>query len=159
VRQLARLTDEQLNAVRRELANLEKLRIIKAKSLGQKKYYQAEISNPIFKSIKELFLVLAEENKKTMLQRFKSIKGLKQIYVSGIFENDKTASIDSLIVGDLDNKKIVAIVALLEQLAGQSVRFTHFTIKEFAERTQLSDRFLYNYFQNKHSILVNNFKY
>ena len=81
VRQLARLTDEQLNAVRRELANLEKLRIIKAKNLGQKKYYQAETTNPIFKSIKKLFLVLAEENKKTILKSFKRFKGIKKIYI------------------------------------------------------------------------------
>lgn len=158
VRQLARATDEQLNAIRRELANLEQLKIIQAKTVGQKKFYQAQINNPIFKSIKDLFLALAEENKKTLLQKFKSFKGLKQIFISGIFENDKSSSIDALIIGDMDNKKINNIVALLEQLAGQSVRFTHFTSDEFAERTQLSDRFLYNYFQTKHSILVNNFK-
>ena len=158
VRQLSRSTNEQLNAIRRELANLEHLKIIKAKAVGQKKFYQAEVNNQVFKAIKDLFLALTGENKKLLLQKFKSIKGLKQIFVSGIFENDKTSSIDSLIIGDLDTRSLNNIVALLEQLAGQSVKFTYFTTAEYAERTQMSDRFLYNYFQTRHSILVNNFK-
>ena len=158
VRQLARQTDEQLNAIRRELANLEHLRIIRAKSIGQKKFYQADTANPIFKSLKDLFLALSGESKKLLLQKFKSIKGLKQIYTSGIFENDKSSSIDALIIGDLNSKSLANIVALLEQLAGQNVKFTHFTPAEYLERTQMSDRFLYNYFQTRHSILVNNFK-
>lgn len=158
VRQLARQVDEQLNAIRRELANLEHLRIIRSKVLGQKRYYQAEQDNAIFKSLKDLFVALANEDKKVLLQRFKSVKGLQQIFTSGIFENDKVASIDALIVGDLTPKSLSNIISLLEEMAGHSVRFTHFTKAEYAERVQMSDRFLYTFFQSQHSILVNNYK-
>ncbi len=158
VRELTREINEHLNAVRRELANLEALKIIKSKSLGQKKYYQADVNNSLFNSVKELFASAEQEQKKSLLQKFKSIKGLKQIIVAGVFENEKSASTDALIIGNLDTKSLNNIVSLLEQLASGSVRFTHFTYDEYIERSQKSDRFLYNFYQLRHSILVNNFK-
>lgn len=158
VRELTRHISEHLNAVRRELANLEALKIIKSKNLGQKKYYQADSNNALFKAVKDLFSSAELEQRKLLLQKFKSIKGLKQIIVSGIFENEKIASTDALIIGDLETKSLTNIVALLEQLAGQSVRYTHFSSEEYMDRSQKSDRFLYNFYQLRHSILVNNFK-
>jgi DNA-binding transcriptional regulator YhcF (GntR family) len=156
VRQLARQINEHVNAVRRELANLEYLKIIKSQSIGQKKFYQTDDNSQIFKVLKELLVAANTDQKKIFLQKFKSIKGLQQIIVSGVFENEPLAASDALIVGNLSEKSLKNIVVLLEQLAGASVRFTHFTSSEFLDRTRGSDRFLYNFYQLRHSLLVNN---
>ena len=56
IRELCRDTDEQINAVRRELMNLEALTILKSYEQNKKKYYMMNHNCAIYHEIVEMFL-------------------------------------------------------------------------------------------------------
>lgn len=56
IRELCRDVDEQINAVRRELMNLEALGILKSYEQNKKKYYQMNHNCPIYNELREMFL-------------------------------------------------------------------------------------------------------
>lgn len=56
IRELCRDVDEQINAVRRELINLENLGILKSHEQNKKKYYRINQNCPIYPELKEIFL-------------------------------------------------------------------------------------------------------
>lgn len=56
IRELCRDVDEQINAVRRELMNLEALGILKSYEQNKKKYYLMNRNCLIYPELKEMFL-------------------------------------------------------------------------------------------------------
>ena len=53
VREMTRVIDEQINSVRRELLNLEKIGIIKNETFDNKVYYSANAKHPFTKPLTE----------------------------------------------------------------------------------------------------------
>jgi glutaredoxin-related protein len=56
IRELCRDTDEQINAVRRELMNLEHLGILKSYEQNKKKFYTMNRSCAIYEQIRDMYL-------------------------------------------------------------------------------------------------------
>jgi predicted transcriptional regulator len=56
IRELCRDTDEQINAVRRELMNLEHLGILKSYEQNKKKYYMMNRTSQIYEQLRDMFL-------------------------------------------------------------------------------------------------------
>jgi glutaredoxin-related protein len=56
IRELCRDTDEQINAVRRELMNLEHLGILKSYEQNKKKFYTMNRNCPIYEQIRDMYL-------------------------------------------------------------------------------------------------------
>jgi len=56
IRELCRDVDEQINAVRRELMNLEALGILKSYEQNKKKYYQMNHNSLIYPELIEMFM-------------------------------------------------------------------------------------------------------
>lgn len=56
IRELCRDIDEQINSVRRELMNLEDLKILKSKEENKKKFYSLNRSCPIYNELVEIFV-------------------------------------------------------------------------------------------------------
>lgn len=56
IRELCRDIDEQINAVRRELMNLEALGILKSYEQNKKKYYQMNHNSVIYSELVEMFM-------------------------------------------------------------------------------------------------------
>jgi predicted transcriptional regulator len=56
IRELCRDVDEQINAVRRELMNLEALGILKSYEQNKKKFYHMNRNSLIYNELKEMFL-------------------------------------------------------------------------------------------------------
>lgn len=56
IRELCRDLDEQINAVRRELINLENLGLLKSYEKNKKKYYMLDKNSLFYPEISEIFL-------------------------------------------------------------------------------------------------------
>ena len=56
VRELTRLIDERINSVRRELANLESIGLVKSLSKDKKRFYQVNDKSPVFEEMRALIL-------------------------------------------------------------------------------------------------------
>jgi len=58
VREICRITGLNINAVRRELANLEELGILRSRSAGNSRFYTADIACPIYPELTMILLKL-----------------------------------------------------------------------------------------------------
>lgn len=167
VRELARLAETQLHAVRREIANLERLGVIilvsqeaEAAAAGESeraKYYRIERGSLLFDELRALLLkgeLLEEEE---LMAAIKAKGGrIKLLLLTGTFLQEETPT-DLLVVGQLKPLVVARAVAAYEKKTGKSVRYTLMDEKEFRDRREIGDKFLYTVFESKHTMAVNEY--
>jgi len=169
VRELTRLLESQINAVRRELENLESLEIIRVigedelqEEIGgvllatkqRQKYFQANtkfVLYPELKSIiqKSQFLL----NKKLALS-LKKVGKLNYLALSGYFVGDKDAPIDILIVGKFKKGAVERIIKNFEKNFQREINYTLLDKDEFNYRRSVADRFLYAILDGEKIVMV-----
>jgi DNA-binding transcriptional regulator YhcF (GntR family) len=170
MRELARLAEIQLNAVRRELANLEKLNIIiPAKSgestieeIGTKrsKYYKLNSKFFLLDELKALLVkakILEEQN--FIDDILKRGGNIKLLLLAGSFVGDDEAPTDMLIVGNIKSNTLARQIRDLEKFLGRQLRYTIMEEKEFLDRREIGDKFLYSIFESKNTIVADLFHF
>ena len=168
MRELARLIDTQLNAVRREIANLERLGILAAVpreelpeqegGTERSKFYRLQSDSLLFTELKAL-LVKAEIMEERELIKTITERGgeIKLFFLTGAFTHDTEVSTDMLIVGSVKPMLIAKLIRAFEGESGRTIRYTLMTEKEFRDRRELGDKFLYSVFEAKHLPVVNEY--
>ncbi len=168
LRELARLVDVQLNAIRREIANLEKAGLLRPVTLPleaegvngteRSKYYQLDTGFILFTELEALL------NKSNLLEQrvfideiMKRAGQLKFFMLSGIFTGAAEVGTDLLLVGDIKLTVVSKIVKDFEKMLGQPIRYVILTAQEFEERREIGDVFLYRLFEAKHTIMVDEY--
>jgi DNA-binding transcriptional ArsR family regulator len=58
VREICRLTGLNINAVRRELANLEELGLLRSRWAGNARFYTANIAFPVYRELTRILVML-----------------------------------------------------------------------------------------------------
>ncbi|MFH1662190.1 MAG: hypothetical protein ABIA02_03790 [Candidatus Falkowbacteria bacterium] len=157
VRQLSRDLKLQLNSVSRELENLEKIEIIISKSgkgKQEKKYYQANTDFVLFEEIKALIVKAQILYKNDFVEKIKKIGNIKLLILTGIFTNNPDAPIDMLIVGRVNKTKFLGIIKELELELGKEINFTLMGGSEFKYRRDVTDMFLYEIFEGKKIVVI-----
>lgn len=169
VRELARLINIHLHAVRREIANLQKLTIIKQIEVNEtlkedqgnerSKYYQLNIESPLHDELKSLLNKGEVMEEKEMIEQIKSKGGKIQLFVlTGVFTDEKEALTDIVIVGKLKPLILSKLIRRYEGELGKNIRYTFMSEQEFKDRRHVGDKFLYSIFEAKHVFVVNEFK-
>lgn len=169
VREITRKVEEQINSVRRELANLQSIGIITSDMSNNKVYYEVNQQYEFFAPLQELFggkTVRAKRgSKKTakaseltpVSDETSALKHLGQVEVAclmGQFTRDDLSGVDLLIVGNVNSNAVQKYVTDLEEREGKELRYTIFNLDEFAYRLQIKDRFVSNVMRAKKQILV-----
>ena len=171
LRELSRLLKIQLNSIRREVNNLEKLGIIKSvklaapagkvkkprpqKTRGAKKYFLAETDFILYPELKALLLksqLLLERN---FVARIESLAKLKIFILTGIFVGLENFVSDLLLVGAINRQKLARIVKKFEKEINREINYTVMTPQEFKYRSDITDRFLYDILENKKIVIFN----
>ncbi len=170
MRELARSTEVQLNAIRRELANLEKLNIIvpakpgesSVEEIGTKrsKYYKL---NPKFFLLDELKALLVKakvlEEQNFIDDILKRGGDIKLFLLSGSFMGDDEALTDMLIVGNIKANVLAKQIRDLEKFLGRQLRYTIMEEREFLDRREIGDKFLYSIFESKNTVIADLFHF
>ena len=144
IRQLTRLTGEEINAVRRELAYLEKIGLVKKESRGNRIYYWLEKSHPLFGDL----LSLTSKTVGFGGAIVKNKNKIGKVYLamlSGRFARGlptKQGAVDLLVVGDINLQVLANIVREEEQKIGREINYTVMTKEELAFRKKRHDPFL-----------------
>ena len=55
IRELTRLLHEQINSIRRELENLRRIGLVKARHRNRKKYYRVDPEFPLYQELRNIF--------------------------------------------------------------------------------------------------------
>lgn len=171
VRELTRVLDAQINAVRREIEQLVAVGLLlesedkqtvdeEAKAgASLRKYYKLNKDCLIYHELQALLLkeqLASEEEFVKELQNGK-IGEIDFLLMSGRFTHDEHAPSDVLIVGNVKEKTLAKIVADYEASFGFPIRYTAMTKQEFFDRRYVMDKFIFSLFEAKHIKVVNNF--
>lgn len=154
IRELCRDIDEQINSVRRELMNLEELKILKSKEENKKKFYFLNKSSVIFQEIVDIFLknynVLEELNK-----FFKWRKWIELITVAeNIQDLQKTTNniVDIFIIWIID--KIEFNDFLSRTFFGRKIKYAVMSEDDFQYRLSYDDKLVFNILNQKWNIFL-----
>lgn len=153
IRQLTRLLNEQINSIRRELENLRKIGLVKARHRNRKKYYKADPSFVFFQELRSMFAKDVRGENAT-ISSIKMLPEVQYLLLAGIFVGTQS-KVDLLIVGDV--KKEVIELLLSQDPSMKSVKYSLFPKADFLYRLSLNDRFILEIVSDpRHSIAKNN---
>lgn len=160
VREITRKIDEQINSVRRELANLLSIGIISSDTNNNRLYYEVNQDYEYHAALSAIFgqgvMPKVEEgaSKETAAQPLKGIGNVELALYTGQFTRDESSGIDFLVVGDINPTQVAKYVAELETEEGKEIRYAVMTPDEFTYRQQIKDRFLSMVLESKIQIVV-----
>jgi hypothetical protein len=169
VREITRKIDEQINSVRRELANLLSIGIIASDTTNNRLYYEVNQTYKFYEPLKAIFGQGLEEqaasgeessSKKSVgapnaeRDKIKALGNVEIALYTGQFTRDDSAGIDALIVGDVNQHALQKFITELEVQEGKEIRYTVMPSQEFHYRRQIKDRFISTVLEAKKQILI-----
>jgi hypothetical protein len=163
VREITRLIDEQINSVRRELANMLEVGIITSDSADNKLFYEINQRYEHYVPFRAIFAAqkvasVASTSQKTdsatWEKQIVSLSGLRIAVVAGVLVNGSASPVDLLLVGTLADKKVSAIIAMIENAEGRELSYSVLSYDEFYYRLSVRDKFINDIITNKHRVLT-----
>lgn len=170
VREITRKIDEQINSVRRELANLLSIGIISSDNTNNRLYYEVNQEYEYYAPLEQIFglgTTTAKVSKKSAAKEVvapakesKAVAGFKQLgnvelaLYTGQFTRDERAGIDLLIVGDINQTQLGKFIDDLEKKEGKEIRYAVLSLDEYKYRRQIKDRFVSQIEAAKKQVLV-----
>lgn len=163
VREITRRVDEQINSVRRELANMLSVGVIKSDGVDNKLYYEIDQTYTFYKPLQQIF---AEQNADTVsiaselqsttdwTKRLRKLTGVQIVVLSGGFVSGSRSRVDVLIVGVPPKTQIKRFVADLEEDERRSIHYTVIPFDEFYYRLSMKDRFISEIVEGKHQVVL-----
>lgn len=144
VREITRKVEEQINSVRRELANLKAVGLVTSHAKNGKVYFQANTKSEIFPELKKIFGKVAREAAAEIQigERLKTVGSVSFAALLGYFVQDAGSAVDLFIVGTVDKAKMKPLIKELSEEVGHEINYTVMSAEEYQERRVLFDRFL-----------------
>jgi len=138
-REIARLTEEPLNAARRELVNLEKAGLVISHHEGNLKYYSLVKEFPFYPELKKIIygtIGLGDY----LTTKFSDSQQIELAFIYGsVARNQETAKsdIDLFMVGEIDEAVLHELVSRIEGDIGRTINYTLMTKRELEERLNM----------------------
>lgn len=170
VREITRKIDEQINSVRRELANLLNVGIITSDNTNNRLYYEVNQSYEFYDPFRAIFgqgtagskasKTAAGSNGGTSngasaeVDKLKPLGNLELVIYTGQFTRDNSSGADILFVGGVNNNAVAKFITDLEAQEGKELRYVVMTPSEFAYRRQIKDRFITTLLDSKKQVVV-----
>ena len=151
VREITRKIDEQINSVRRELANLLSIGIVKSDGSNNRLYYEVNQKYEYYPELRRIFTTAAIKGDRKMKEtreenqiatKLRAAGTIEYACLTGSFVRDASVNIDILVVGDVNRAKLAKIVAGLEKELTREINYTSMTPEDYAYRRNLNDRFI-----------------
>ncbi len=153
IRELTRILNEQINSLRRELDNLEKIGILKSRAKNRRKFY---FLNPYFSFTAELTSIFrkTQDGFASLTKKAKDQFSLDLLVFSGQFMA-VDSSIDLLFVGnELSHEAVESFVE--KEFEGAPVRFTVMKTTDFLQKLSVGDTLTLEMLQTDYNLIAVN---
>jgi len=158
VREITRKIDEQINSVRRELANLLSIGIIVSDNTNNRLYYEVNQSYEFFDPLQAIFgshkTFKAAVKDASAEDEWKALGKVELVVYTGQFTRDERAGVDLLLVGNVNTNALQKFVAELEAKEGKELRYTAMSLPDFKYRLQINDRFVSGILESKKQVVL-----
>lgn len=156
VRGLVRILDEEINAVRRELQNLEASELLISKKRGNKLFYFLNDKSPYLNILRDLFYI----DRKDVTDIHKILSSDDRIQTAVITENylkngyQNDYDIDMLILTESNVNDIVGLLKSVEEKVGKELRITVLKPSDIEFHHKKRDDFLLNILRGDKIIII-----
>ncbi|MBP9853020.1 MAG: hypothetical protein QG629_909 [Patescibacteria group bacterium] len=180
VREITRKIDEQINSVRRELANLLSIGIISNDTTNNKVFYEVNQKFEHYAALESVFgkgtakkrrpkkvatpkesgttpdeVVVEEVAEVPVLdEAMQALGRVEAACLTGQFTRDEQSGVDVLVVGDVNENAVNKYVSDLEQKEGKDLRYAVLSVESFKYRRQINDKFVLSVLSSKKQILA-----
>lgn len=164
VREITRCTRSHIHSVRRELSNLCRVGVVQiyddqsasnCKGNGlQRKFYEVNPSCVIFGELRSLLIKSQLFIQEEIAKQLQNIGSIRYLALTGFFTEQQGFPTDVIIVGRVSKDKCSRIFKGFEDEFGRAINYTIFPLREFIQRKEITDRFLYNFFETKKIVLI-----
>src|SRR5258708_11337337 len=145
VRGIVRETNEEINAVRREVGRLEEEGIIKKEARGNRVYYWVRDDYPMYGDIISMVAKTIGLGATIIANRSKIGKPLYVMFSGKFVRNKKRKKeddVDILVVGDITLPELASLIRAEESKRKYEINYTVMTREELSFRKQRRDPFL-----------------
>ncbi len=156
VRALVRALKEEINAVRRELINLEKCGILTSERKNNKLIYTINPSSPVLEELKSLIYKDSELGQR--IYKMLPIVGnidiviLSYAFIENKYEN--TLDVDLLFIGTPDIRKLATSIKDIEKDIHRELRYSVISKQDYNFAKKKMEPFLMNIIQKNYILLV-----
>ncbi len=158
VREISRITGQYINAIRRELDNLERFGMLKIETKDKKKFFCLDSSFFLLDEITDLFLKGKVFLENDLSNALKSCGPIVLLVFTGRLTGVNTGT-DLLIVGDKINvEKLKDILENFSLTVGHEIRYTLFETPEFNYREEIGDSFVTSILSDKKIVFIDKLK-
>lgn len=157
-REIAKITGEPLNAVRRELGYLEKAGLLRSYKEGNLKYFEVVKEFPFYPELKKIIystVALGDY----LRNRLKDSASIELAFIYGsIARNEETekSDIDLFVLGEIEEDELHGLVLDIEKEIGREINYTLMTKEEFDKRRDKDEPFLKRVMREKKLVLKGN---
>jgi len=143
-REIAKLTGEPFNAVRRELGYLEKAELLKSHREGNLKYFELVKEFPFYPELKKIIystIGLGDY----LRDKFKDSESIELAFIYGSVARDEEtekSDIDLFVVGEIDEGELHKLISDIESEIRREINYTLMTKREFIERIGRAEPFI-----------------
>lgn len=160
VREITRIIDEQINSVRRELANMLSIGIITSDSADNKLYYEVNQRYEHYVPLRAIFAdqhveaVADTSLSNTWQEELKQLGGVRIALTAGVLVKGSTSAVDVLLVGDVPQVKLKKVMKDIEKQEGRELNYSVLSYEEFYYRLSVRDKFITEILNGNHAVLV-----
>ena len=146
VREIVRMTGENINGVRRELANLESFGLLIGRRRGNQHYFTVNRDFFLYTDLQQLVLK-TEGVARVIRENLSSLQNIECMFIYGSFARGTAggrSDIDLFIVGDVNEEVLIPLVHTGERAINREINYTLMRGSEFAQRRETGDPFVKN---------------
>ncbi|MBI2637023.1 MAG: winged helix-turn-helix transcriptional regulator [Parcubacteria group bacterium] len=155
IRETARTLGEHLNSVRRELENLENVGLVVSQEKDKRKYYSVNRDFLLVPELKTLLLKSNELGEQKLVGQLEKVGSMDLLVLSGSFVGQAESPVDIFIVGRVHKTKLEKLVKAYLKETGRDLKYTVMNKKEFQQRVELGDRFIFTILNGRKVTVIN----
>lgn len=156
VREIVRRVGEEINSVRRELARLKAIGLLKSEARQNRLFYTLNFDFLLFYELLRIMAkseglgdLLLKQQSKIGKIKFAAI-ALRYLLGAKASESE----VDLLMVGKANLEELKKLVSEVEQQNGREINYTVMTEEEFNFRKKRKDQFIQNILLQPHLVLI-----
>jgi len=156
VRAIVRAVKAEINAVRRELAKLEGMGLLRKRQSGNRIYYKADTSHIYYS---ELLAMVAKEDGvgAIILKNAKDIGTIKFAVISTAFLKGRKSTVldvDLFMVGALNLDVLKRVITVGEREMGVEINYSVMSEEDFTFRKRKNDHFISKVLTQSRTMLI-----
>ena len=163
VREITRIIDEQINSVRRELANMLSVGVITSDTADNKLYYQVNQRFEYYVPFRAIFADqslqrIPEANNEALVpawhEALKALAHVRVVVLSGVLTGNQTSTVDILIAGNVNQQVLKKTIKSIEAQEGREINYAVLPYEDFYYRLSIRDKFISSVLTGKYTKLV-----